>query len=412
MGEESTNGDFTLIIKTLVARAGSGFYVSRKSRSDTILSLQADIEASEKGKDSGIIDLRLQNKSPEYSKKVLDKVTHIYVKRNVDRNSAEAQKSLDFLELQLPEIKKQLEKSESLFNNYQINQKSVNVNLETSAILAQIVELDIKLQESDLMLLETSRLFKREHPSYQGLIKQIATVQEQRERLSQKVADLPETQQALLRLMRDVEVGNEIYTMLLGKVQELDIVRAGTLGNVRIIDAAEVNISSPVKPKKQLIVLLATLLGGFLAVAIVLIRIAFRQGITNPSEIENIGLSVYASVPFSAHQVKLIGVSKNNKIKQRPKLLALDNPADLSIEALRNLRTSLHFAMIEADNNLLIISGASPEVGKSFISANLAIILAQSGEKVLLVDGNMRKGSLHKLFNVAPEKGLSEFLSG
>jgi len=411
VGEELTKGGFTLTIKTLLAQAGTEFIVSRKDRLNTIVDLQVAIGASEKGKDSGIVNLSFQHPNPVYSKKVLNEVTKIYVRRNVERNSAEAKKSLDFLEVQLPEIKKQLEYSEALFNDYQINQQSVNISLETQGVLEQIVELETKLQELDLSRLAMSRKFKRNHPNYQGIVEQISAVQDQRDGLAQRVADLPETQQELLRLMRDVEVGNEIYTTLLGKVQELDIVRAGTIGNVRIIDVAEVNTTKPVKPKKALIVVLATLLGGMLAVAIVLIQKALHKGVEDPSEIEAIGLPVYASVPFSVQQEKITSLILGKKRKRQNNILAVANSADLSIEALRSLRTSLHFAMMEAKNNVIAISGPSPEVGKSFISANLSVVLAQSGQKVLLIDGDMRKGYLHKLLGMEPEKGLSDYLS-
>ncbi|MGC5209366.1 AAA family ATPase, partial [Escherichia coli] len=88
------------------------------------------------------------------------------------------------------------------------------------------------------------------------------------------------------------------------------------------------------------------------------------------------------------------------------------NPADLAIEAIRGLRTSLHFAMMEARNNVLMISGASPNVGKTFVSSNLAAIIAQTGKKVLFIDTDMRKGYTHKLFNLSNDNGLSDVLSG
>ncbi|TYK65337.1 polysaccharide biosynthesis tyrosine autokinase [Colwellia echini] len=430
VGEEVSNGSFMLIIKSLVARPNTEFTLTRKDRLNTILDLQAAIGASEKGKDSGIVNLNFENANPEYSEKVLNEISQIYVRRNVDRNSAEAKKSLDFLEVQLPEIKKELEQSESLFNDYQKNQQSVNITLETQGVLEQIVDLDTKLQELDLERLAMSRKFKRNHPNYQGIVEQISAVQDQRDALAQKISDLPEMQQKLLGLTRDVEVGNEIYMMLLGKVQELDIVRAGTVGNVRIIDVAEVNTTKPVKPKKALIVVMATMLGGMLAIAIVLVQKALHKGVEDPSEIEAIGLPVYASVPFSVHQDKLTtfakglskglgkGISKSLSRSSKRKgllhknLLAVENPADLSIEALRSLRTSLHFAMMEAKNNVIAISGPSPSVGKSFISANLGAVLAQSGQKVLVVDADMRKGYLQKHFGFDAENGLSDYLSG
>lgn len=415
VGEELTNGKFSLTVRELNARPGTEFLLTRHDRLNTILDLQAAIGASEKGKDSGIINLSLQSTKPSYAEKVLDKVAAIYVRRNVERNSAEAQKSLEFLEVQLPEIKKQLEFAEQRFNDYQIKRQSINITLETQGILEQVVLLETKLQELELKRLEVGRKFKKDHPTYQGIIEQIAAVNKQKQQFIGEVGGLPETQQELLRLKRDVEVSNQIYTLLLGKAQELDIVRAGTVGNVRIIDYAEVNTSKPVKPKKALIVVMATMLGGMLSVAIVLVQKAMHKGIEDPAEIEALGIPVYASVPHSDHQEKLTGFAtrtRKGKIPKAKTILALDNPADLSIEALRSLRTSLHFAMMEAKNNLIAISGPSPGVGKSFISVNLATVLAQSGKKVLIVDADMRKGYLQTQFGLQWENGLSDYLSG
>jgi tyrosine-protein kinase Etk/Wzc len=415
VGQDEQSGFYNLTIRSLNARPGTTFTLIKNNRYRTVVELQQEISASEKGKDSGIIILAYEHKSSAHAEKVLNKVSQIYVRRNVERNSAEAKKSLDFLEVQLPEVKKQLEQSEQRFNDYQKQRKSINITLETQGVLEQIVELDTTLQELELKRLELSRKFKREHPAYQGIVKQIQAVQEEKQQLTSKVSNLPETQQELLRLTRDVEVGNEIYMLLLGKTQELDIVRAGTVGNVRVVDVAAVDTTEPVKPKKALIAVVATLLGGFLAVAIVLIQKAMHRGVEDPNEIEALGLPVYASVPYSDYQNKLSGFAeraRKNKVNKPKSILALDNPADLSIEALRSLRTSLHFAMMEAKNNIIAISGPSPSVGKSFISVNLATVLAQSGKKVLIVDADMRKGYLQTQFGLKWDNGLSDYLSG
>ena len=413
VGKEQTAGFYELTVRDLNARPGTVFTLVKNNRYRTIIELQEEIAASEKGKDSGIIAMGYEHKSAAHAEKVLDKVAEIYVRRNVERNSAEAKKSLDFLEVQLPEVKRQLEESEQRFNDYQKQRNSVNISLETQGVLEQIVELDTTLQELELKRLELSRKFKREHPAYQGVLQQIKAVEAEKEQLTSKVGNLPETQQELLRLTRDVEVGNEIYMLLLSKTQELDIVRAGTVGNVRVVDAAAVDTTEPVKPKKALIAVVATMLGGFLAVAIVLIQKAMHRGVEDPTEIESIGLPVYASVPYSDFQDKLTGFNRARKVKDKPKsILAVDNPADLSIEALRSLRTSLHFAMMEAKNNIIAISGPSPGVGKSFISVNLATVLAQSGKKVLIIDADMRKGYLQTQFGMKWDDGLSDLLSG
>ncbi len=182
---------------------------------------------------------------------------------------------------------------------------------------------------------------------------------------------------------------------------------------MRIIDKAEVNLSAPVKPKKSMLVAIFVVIGLFFSISIVIVQKLFNRGIENPSDIESLGLPVYASVPYSDYQDKLTGFSKAKKGRNKPKtILAVDNPADLSIEALRSLRTSLHFAMMESKNNLIAISGPSPDVGKSFISVNLAAVLAQSGKKVLIIDADMRKGYLQTQFGMKWDKGLSDYLSG
>ena len=414
VGEELTNGSFALTVKSINARPGTEFLIVRKNRHRTILALQNSLIANDVGKGTGIIALEMLHKSPGYAQQVINKIAQIYVRRNVERNSEEAQSSLDFLKVQLPEIKKQLEAAEAKYNNYKIKQQSVDISLETQSVLDRVVTLDTKLQDLDLQRLELSRKFKSEHPLYQGLVEKINEMKKQKEQLVQEVGNLPATQQQLLSLRRDVEVNNQIYMLLLSKAQELDIVRAGTVGNVRIIDSAELNSTGPIKPKKPLIVVIATILGALLSITIVIMQKALHKGVEDPSEIEALGLPVYASVPYSEHQEKLINFTKLRKSKaaKAKNILAVDNPADLSIEALRSLRTSLHFAMMEAKNNIIAISGPSPGVGKSFISVNLAVVLAQSGKKVLIIDADMRKGHLQTPFGLKWNNGLSDYLSG
>ncbi|MBT8765763.1 polysaccharide biosynthesis tyrosine autokinase [Metapseudomonas boanensis] len=412
VGEQIEQNGFKLQIATLDANAGAVFNVTKQRRLTTILQYQEDLGASERGKESGIIGLSLESEDPAHATNVLDEVSRLYVLQNVQRNSAEAAQSLEFLQGQLPEVRKQLEKAEAQLNAYQTSARSVDITIETKAVLDQIVALETLISEQKLKRAEMERRFTRQHPSYQALITQMGQLEQQKRELTKRVENLPETQQELLRLTRDMQVTTEIYTQLLNKSQELDIVRAGTVGNVRIIDSADANVEKPVKPKKPLIVLIATLLGGLIAVAYVLVRKALNRGVEDPDVIEQMGLPVYASIPHSkeqaAHELSFKG--KGNA-SSGSHLLAVTNPADLAVESLRSLRTSLHFATLEAKNNILMISGPSPSVGKSFVSSNLAAIIAQTGQRVLLVDADMRKGYVHKMFRQEAENGLSDLLA-
>ena len=407
VGEAIDSEGFKIQVSELTARPGTDFKVFKRGRLSTILMLQRDIGASEKGKDSGILNVSLEHFRPATAMAVLDEVSRLYVRQNVERKSAEAQQSLEFLTDQLPKVRRDLEQAENALNAYQASAGSVDITIETESILKQVVEIEAAISELTLKREELQRRFTRDHPSYQALVSQMGQLESRRDRMLSEVGGLPETQQELLRLTRDVQVSTEIYTQMLNKSQELDVMRAGTVGNVRIIDEAAVDTSRPVKPKKAMIVVLATLLGGMLGVAIALLRHALNRGVENPELIEQIGLPVYASIPFSKDQEVL---ERKGKTMQGSHLLSATNPADLSIEALRSLRTSLHFAMMEAKNNILMISGPSAGVGKSFVSANLAAIIAQTGQTVALVDGDMRKGYLHKLVDRPAEPGLSGIL--
>ena len=413
VGEQISSSGFTMQVKTLNARPETRFDVIKQRKLNTIIDYQQQLGAAERGKDSGIISLSMQHDNPQYAISILDEVSRLYVRQNVERNSAEAAQSLEFLREQLPQVRKELERYEQALNEYQTSTKSVDITIETQAILDQIVELDTLISEQNLKRAEMERRFTRQHPSYQALLDQMEQLKRQKAELTSKVESLPATQQELLRLTRDVAVTTEVYTTMLNSTQELDVLRAGTVGNVRVIDTADVNVEEPVKPKKALIAIIATLLGGFIGVALVLVRKALNRGIEDPDVIEQLGLPVYATVPFSRDQEVVEGGVKSRRPASTATsgLLAVTNPADLAIEALRSLRTSLHFARLEAKNNILMISGPSPGVGKSFVSANLGAIMAQAGQRVLLIDADMRKGYLNKIFKLPAENGLSELLA-
>ncbi|MBA1235430.1 polysaccharide biosynthesis tyrosine autokinase [Stutzerimonas nitrititolerans] len=414
VGEEMVMGDYSITVSELVARPGTTFSVIKSRTYNTTEDYQNRLAAGERGKQSGIINVTLEDPDPAKAILVLEEVAQRYVDQNVARNAAEATKSLEFLSEQVPAVRKKLDAAQTALNKYQTGNRSVDISAETQSVLDRIVDLEKQISEQNLKRTEMERRFTRQHPNFQALINQINQLQGQKEELEKQIGTLPSTQQELLRLTRDVEVASETYAMLLNKTQELDIIRAGTVGNVQIIDHAAADIENPVKPNKPLIVIAAMLLGGIIAVAFVYVREALKRGVENPEDIERVGIPVYAAIPFSEKQgllEKRLANFKRDK-SSASYLLAINDPADLATEAMRSLRTSLHFAMIEAKNNILMITGPSPMVGKSFVTTNLAAVIAQSGKKVLLVDADMRKGYLHKVMRCQSEKGLSDILSG
>ncbi|MEQ6888258.1 polysaccharide biosynthesis tyrosine autokinase [Halomonas sp. CS7] len=417
IGQDSSflNGQVTLRVAEIMAAPGAEFTLVKRSRLAAINDLRSRFSVSQQGSDSGLLDLALTDPDARRAVRTLDAISEIYLTQNIQRQSAEAEQSLDFLEAQEPEIREQLRGAEEALNAYRTERDSVDLSLETQSILERLVNLEAKLNELEFTEAEISRRFSPEHPTYSALLDKKQQLVKERERLNQRIESLPETQQQVLRRTRDVELNQEIYLQLRNKIQEMKIAKASTVGNVRILDEAVVQ-PEPVAPKKPLIVVLATLLGCMVSVGLVLVHGLMRRGVESPEQIEEIGLPVYASVPLSDEQQKLIKRVKHRRERQGHDvvsgILAARAPADTSIEALRGLRTSLHFAMLEAGDNRLMITGPSPGIGKSFVSANLATICAQGGQRVLVVDADMRKGHLHHAFQGRSESGLSELLSG
>ncbi|MFC3607058.1 polysaccharide biosynthesis tyrosine autokinase [Stutzerimonas tarimensis] len=414
IGQEIESDGYRIMVSELVARPGTRFDVVKNRTFSTIEHYQQALAAGERGKQSGIVGVSLEDRDPEQAVRILQEIAQLYVHQNVARNAAEATQSLEFLNEQIPQVRRELETAQRALNEYQTGARSVDISAETQSVLDRIVDLEAQISEQQLKRSEMERRFTRQHPNFRALLNQIEQLETQKTQLETRIGQLPETQQQLLRLARDVEVSSDTYALLLNKTQELDIIRAGTVGNVRIIDRAAVDTESPVKPNKPLVVIAATLLGALLAVIFVYVREALKRGVENPEEIERNGIPVYAAIPFSEKQQvieKRLANFKRDK-SEASYLLALNDPADLATESLRSLRTSLHFAMMEAKNNVLMITGPSPGVGKSFVTTNLAVVIAQSGKKVLLIDADMRKGYLHKMFRTQADKGLSDILSG
>lgn len=410
-GELAKNDGYELFVTELRSHNEQEFSLSQQSRLEAIEWLKKNLAISERGKQTGILMLSFEGENRNQISEILNHISQTYFLQNVERNSAEAEKSLTFLKGHLPDIKNSLTTAEDTLNRFRQDNESIDLGLEAKSTLDVMVKLEAQLNELTFKESEISQRFTKDHPAYRSLLDKRETLLKERERLNQQVQKLPKTQREVLRMTRDVEVNQQIYIQLLNKVQELSIIKAGTVGNVRILDEAQ-SYAKPVKPKKLLIVVLATLLGGMLSVALVLVKAALHRGVENPDEIEQIGLSVYASVPKSNLQLELANKLARKKRNTDLMLLAESNPADLSIEALRGLRTSLHFAMMEAKNNVLMISGPAPGIGKSFVSTNFAAVAAKTGQKVLLIDADMRKGYLQQCFGLNWENGLSDLLSG
>ena len=408
---ETPDGRFELLIDTLRGKPGAEFYVTHMSRQGTINALQGGLSLYEVGKQSGIINVGLQGGNPAQLVRVLNAIGDQYVQQNVDRRAAEARKALAFLDVQLPAFKRQLEQSEEVYNRYRNQKGTVSFTEEASIALTQAVDRQTRLLDVQQKRTELEARFTSAHPMVQTLDAQIASLKASLAAAQTRIKALPEQQQEAVRMERDVKVNTELYQSLLNNALQLRLVKEGKVGNVRVLDEA-LEPQVPIKPQRKTIVAAALALGLFLGVVAALVRnMLIEHRIREPHEVESqTGMAVFSTIPTSKQQVGIAQRRLTGATGVR--LLAIEHPDDPTVESLRSLRTALQFAMLEAPSNRVLITGPTPGVGKSFVTANFAALLAGSGKKTLIVDADLRRGHLHQYLGLQRHGGLSELIAG
>ena len=385
------------------ARVGQKFILKQGSPLAAERALAAGLNVREKGKQTGIISIRYSHRYPDRAASILNTIAKTYLRQNVEMRSAEAEKTLEFLEAQLPGVKAKLDSAEKILADYRYSIGSVDMTGETKAHLDKEGQLQRQFMQLEQERQAALRLFKEEHPNVQTIVKQQSKVRAELAALKKNAEKMPLTQQEVKRLQEEVAVNNEVYTNMLNNIQQLRVVRAGEVGNVRIVDFAQIEQSQS-KPNKTRILMVATLFGFIFGVLFVFLMYILRNGVKSASEIEReTGLSVFAKIPQSRN--KLL---RGHRHLHHGEPFVLRAGEDNVSEAFRSLQTALTFLMPNPEHCVLLVMGLIPGVGKSFVSLNLAAVLAASGKKVLLIDADMRRGVIHS----GAKFGLADVLVG
>ena len=390
-----------ICVKSIYALPGQRFQLRKSSVLSVAEGLRKVVNADELGKNTNILEISYADRYPDRAATVLNAVAEMYVRQNVEMRSAEAEKSLEFLEEQLPTIKAKLDSSQQLLTNYRNKVGTVDLGYEAKGTLERQVQLKTQLLSLQQEYQEKSRLFKQDHPAMMALAQQQERLQSEIGKEEGKTKKLPATQQDVLKLQQDVEINNQLYTSVLNNIQQLRVVRASEIGNVRIVDKAYIH-QKPVKPNRKKIALIGFGCGlGFGCFLILLLNRLRNRGVGSSSEIEReTGVSVYAKIPKTKVNNKLAGVNDKRF------MLAAADAEDIAIEKIRALRTALEFSCIDEGGKVLMVTGVAPGAGKSFVSFNLAYLFAKQDKRVLFIDADLRKSRLSH----NKEKGISDIL--
>jgi len=401
----------TVKLTELKARPGTHFNLSRKTPLAAIETLQKAFTVREVSKDTDILTVELKGRDPEQLAQSVNDIAAIYVSATVNWESAEAGQKLAFLESQLPIVKTRLEKAEQALSAFRQQHGAIDISTEAEILLKQAAEMEtLGIQLKQKYEEQTQRL-EDAHPDAAATKAQIKRIDTKLAGLEKRIKDLPKTQQNMVSLSRDVQVNTELYTSLLNSAQEQRIAAAGSLGNSRIVDFAVVP-EKPYWPKPGLLLAIASLLGLSAGSALVFLRNSMQRHDNYPALLEyQVGLPLFAAIPHSKKQRRLARLIDQRRERQ-PGILVSHDPQDISVESLRGLRTSLEATLASDESKVIMVSSPAPGMGKSFISTNLAALLASIQKRVLIIDADMRNGRLHEAFSVPREPGLADLLAG
>ncbi|MFL9855340.1 polysaccharide biosynthesis tyrosine autokinase [Paraburkholderia madseniana] len=459
-GQEASGNDVTLFVKTLVARPGTEFYVTRFNQLDAVAALSSGLQVAEKGRDTGVVQLSYMGTDPHAITAITNAVAASYLAQRTERAQEEASHMLSFLNSELPRLRAEVKKTETALSEYQSKAGSFQPTQEAGVYLAGGLDYEKQIATLRIQRAQLLQRFTEESPEVQQVDAQLAAMSREKARFEDHFSTLPSSERNALSLQRDAKVAEEIYLALLNKTQELSISRAGTIGNVHIIDAALLP-SQPVRPKSALIISAGTLLGIIGGILFAFCRHTFFTGVADPEFVERrFQLPIFGSIAFSPEQARSdrqlsamraaalhgprstptevsagssgvmralrpgsaaarqgqvpVGtqtVIASGKTPMRP-LLVKTHPYDTTVEGLRGLRATLQFGLVDAPNRIVAITSPAPSDGKSFLCANLAALIAESGKRVLLIDADLRRGRLAQYLGRSPNGGLTELLTG
>lgn len=399
------SGQLSLLVTALTADPGATFTLERKPHGKAVEDLQDALRLTERGRQSGIIEIALRDTNASRAAAVLNAIGANYVRQDLDRKTIEAEKAIAFLNGQLPSLKQQMDRAEDAYSSYRSRKGTLWFEEEAKIAIERSADLRGRLAEAQQRRRDLLQNYGGQHPSVKIVDEQIAGIEREISRMQSRISTMPSTQQDAGRLERDVKLNGDLYQQLRTSLLQLQLVREGRSGNARIIDPA-IAPDDPVRPKPPLILGVAGAAGLLTALLYVLVRTGLARGVRSTRDIEaGTGMNVYPStIPLGRPSLRVR--------RGAPDAVSLGADSGPLAVGLRQLRTALHYQMRERKNNRLLLTGPTEGVGVHFLAANLGVLFAASGRRIVVVDADPRRDSLARRFGLREAPGLAELVAG
>lgn len=395
-----------ILLNELKGKKGDSFHLSLLSFDDTVTGLQSGIKAVEQGRQTSIIRVSYNSTNAALARDIVNNLVQVYLEQAVGFKSEEAGRAVGFMGEQLQLLRTELDSSEKDLEAYKNTSGAIRLDSEAMALIGKISDLERARTELEVQKRALSTEYTEAHPAVKTITQKHEMIKRQLAAYEKGMRNLPKAERDLAKLTRISKVNADIYTFLLQKHEEARIAKASTISNINIVDPA-IAPNKPIKPNKAQNLLLGLIIGLALGVGLAFFQEYLDDTIKNTDQVKQVmGMPLLAVIPH----ISVMESSAN--VKEEISLITQAEPKSAVAEAFRALRTSLHFSSINREKKIMLVTSTFPQEGKSTIASNLASILSQTGARVLIIDCDLRRSSLHEKFGHAKTPGLSEILTG
>ena len=402
-----TDGSVILAVDHMLAQPGASFMLARQSDQQALDALQRALFIQELGKRSGVISLALRDEDPRRAADTLNQIATEYLRQSIERKEREARHALATLDETLVQLRVKLQTAEGQYSALRTQYGAADLVEEARVLIKRSTDARAEWVALRQKRAELAARFAAEHPSIQAVDAQIAEQSRELSRLDTRLQALPRQDELVQRAARDVRVNSELVQSLALAIQQVKLVGTGKARSVRVVDAS-IAPETPVKPKRLAVIAVSALAGGVLGVAWVVMRELFRRGVHWPAEIEEAtGERVCGVVPRADPPVGSASV-----VPMPANLVASHAPYSPAGKALVGVAATLRFMMQSAGAKAIGVGGASAGSGAAFLAVNLAAMLANQGQRVLLIDAAGAPGRVHAWFDVPSAQGWCDALQG
>ncbi len=353
-----------------------------------------------------LVDISCTSTKPELAARIANAVADAYLKINLERRRELTVGGGRWLQDEVQKMEERMRTSQLKLLEFRETHSNVDLGLENqNSVLQRLQALNTALNKTREDRLDAELKYREKHPTLQELLAKERELQLALFEQEQKILEQNRLSIEVNTLLRETKTSETIYNILLTRLKELSVQEGIQSNNAMVVDQAQVP-AFPIGPARARQITFFLIFGFMLGSTVALTREFLTETVRTRQDFERL-----LEIPFLGY-IPLMAAEKGRGRGGQPYLLRLRHSKTGVAETLSSIRTTLEFILPSAPSHLLLVTSAVPQEGKTTTSANLAIALHELGRKVLLVDTDMRRPSLHRAFNLSLEPGLSTYLQG